>query len=162
MTIEDVRSNCTGGLRTGIDVWNMAVIPFLYNNSECWVNIPKKAINILNSIQNKFFLALFGTSKGCPIPIFYWDCGILSPMNFIILKKLSFYHYLLLLPETTLAKKILNKQKEEGLPGLAYECMEFLNELEIKSNPVISTKFNLKNYLKANYTIKIEKNYSIK
>ena len=71
ITIEDIRSDQLGGLVTGINIWNLAIVPFLYNNCECWVDIPRKAMNLLNSIQNAFFVSLFGTSKGCPIPIFY-------------------------------------------------------------------------------------------
>ena len=140
MTIEDIRSNQMGGLVTGISIWNLAVVPFLYNNSECWVDIPKKAMNVLNSIQNSFFVSLFGTSKGCPIPIFYWDTGILTPENFIIFKKLLFYHHLNQLPGDALAKEILTTQKEKELPGLAKECMNYMNELGIHSDPSDHTK----------------------
>ena len=108
VTIEDIRCNTVGGLVAGLTIWNMAVVPFLFNNSDCWMEIPKKAINILESIQNSFFTALFGTAKSCPIPIYYWDTGILSVENFIIKKKLLFYHHLLSLDDVTLAKEVLN------------------------------------------------------
>ena len=34
--IEDCRSNCVGGFSAGLNVWEMAVIPFLLYNSETW------------------------------------------------------------------------------------------------------------------------------
>ena len=46
ITIEDIRSNQLGGLVTGINIWNLAVIPFLFNNSECWLVIPRKTLNL--------------------------------------------------------------------------------------------------------------------
>ena len=71
VTIEDIRINTVGGLKAGLDIWNMAVVPFLFNNSECWVEIPKKAINVLNVIQNQVLVSLFGASRGFPILIFF-------------------------------------------------------------------------------------------
>ena len=75
LTVEDCRSKVVGGLLCGINIWTMAVIPFLFGNSECWVEIPKKAITLLNSIQNSFFRALFATCTGCPIPHWTFACG---------------------------------------------------------------------------------------
>ena len=122
VTIEDFRINSVGGLMAGLEIWKMAIVPFLLNNCESWVEIPKKALNVLNSIQNAFFVSLFGTSQGCPIPIFYWDTGLLTVENFIIKKKLSFYHHLKSLNDDALAKEVLEIQEENGFPGLAAEC----------------------------------------
>ena len=135
VTIEDVRINTVGGLTAGLEIWKLAIVPFLYNNSETWVAIPKKALNVLESIQNAFFVSLFGTSRGCPIPIFYWDTGLLTVENFIIQKKLLFYHHLLTLNDDTLAKEVLLLQEENELPGLVLECKEHLSQLDITSDP---------------------------
>ena len=140
VTVEDIRSNHLGGLLTGLEIWNLAVIPFLFNNSECWVEIPKKAMNLVNSMQNSFFVSLYGTSKGCPIPIFYWDTGILTAENYIIMKKLLFYHHLNSLDEECLAKEIFTIQREKSLPGLVKECLSFLSDLGIQSDPSYYTK----------------------
>ena len=140
VTIENIRCDTVGGLTAGLDIWNMAVVPFLFNNSDCWMEISKKAINMLESIQNSFFVSLFGTAKSCPIPIFYWDTGILSVENFIILKKLLFYHHLLSLDDDTLAKEIISIQIKEKLPGLASECTSFLCELNINCDPLSYSK----------------------
>ena len=40
ITIEDMRSKTVGGLIAGIDIWNMAVVPFLLNNCDTWREIP--------------------------------------------------------------------------------------------------------------------------
>ena len=137
----------------------MAVVPFLFNNSECWTEIPKKAVNILNSLQNSFFCSLFGTSKGCPIPAYYWDTGSLTAENFIIQKKLLFYFHLSNLEEDSLAKEILNIQKEKELPGLALECKQYLTDLDIESEPESMTKNQWKRTIQKKYMRKINKNY---
>ena len=104
VTIDDIRSKCLGGLKPGLDIWNLAVVPFLYNNSECWIDIPKKAMDVLNHLQYSFLISLFGSSSGCLTPIPYWNTGILTPENYIIFKKLLMYHHLMLLPNESLAK----------------------------------------------------------
>ena len=71
VTLKDCRVNVIGGLTTGLDIWNMAVLPYLLGNSECWVDMPKKALNILNSIQNDFFRSLFASGNGTPLSAFY-------------------------------------------------------------------------------------------
>ena len=104
LTIEDCRGQSLGGLLTGMRIWNMAVVPFLFYNSECWVEMPNKALKILDSIQNSFFRALFAICVGCPIPAFYWDTGSLSAKNVVIMRKLLFIHDFDNIPEDSLAK----------------------------------------------------------
>ena len=41
-TVEDCRSYIVGGILSGIEIWNMAVMPFLFANCETWMEIPKK------------------------------------------------------------------------------------------------------------------------
>ena len=142
ITIEDIRSKTVGGLIAGIDIWNMAVVPFLLNNCDTWMEIPKKALKILNSIQNSFFVTLFGTATSCPIPIFYWDTGILSVENFIILKKLLLFHHILSLDDDALSKEIMMIQIKKELPGLAAECLSFLRDLNMDPDPLVYSKLH--------------------
>ena len=135
VTIDDVKSHCLGGLKTGIEIWNLAVVPFLFNNCEIWVDIPKKAINLLNHLQYSFLVSLFGSSSGCPTPILYWDTGLLTPENYIIMKTLIMYHYLMLLPCETLAKQVFTSQTENNMPGLVSEFKLILSELQIVYDP---------------------------
>ena len=139
VTVEDFRSNVTGGLVTGLEIWRLAVIPFLYSNSQCWVEIPKKAIKILNHLQNYFFTSLFRVPTSCPVIAYLWDTATLTVDNFIMMRKLLFYHHLLSLPDSSLAKEVVTLQKELGL-GLASECEGFLSELSISCDPSSMTK----------------------
>ena len=68
--VDDYRSGVVGGITAGLDIWNLAVMPFLTANSDCWVNLTNKSLQNLNSIQNTFFRSLFAIGAGCPIPIF--------------------------------------------------------------------------------------------
>ena len=42
--IDDCRSHVAGGLTSGLDIWEMAVIPMLTNNAECWQDVSNKTI----------------------------------------------------------------------------------------------------------------------
>ena len=95
-------------------------------------------------------MSLFGTSRGCPIPIFYWDTGLLTVENYIIQKKLLFYHHLLSLDDDTLAKKVLLLQQENGL---AAECKEYLLKLNITNDPMCYSKLLWSKIIKYNIHI---------
>ena len=149
VTVEDCRNNSVGGLVTGIEIWNMAVMPFLFSNCECWIDIPKKAMNILSNLQCSFLRSLYATPKGCPTMALFWDSGTLLVQNYIILRKLMFLHHLIHLPDSALAKQIYNKQKEkvsesefisEAGFGFVSECESFMLELEISNDPSSVTK----------------------
>ena len=105
VTVEDCRINSVGGLVTGIEIWNMAVMPFLFSNCECWIDIPKKAMNILSNLQCSFLRSLYATPKGCPTMALFWDSGTLLVQNYIMLRKLMFLHHLIQLPYADLDKQ---------------------------------------------------------
>ena len=42
--IEDCRVDTLGGIMTGIDIWEMAVIPMMINNSGTWDGIGEVAM----------------------------------------------------------------------------------------------------------------------
>ena len=141
VTVEDYRANSVGGILVGLKIWEQAVIPYLFANSSCWMETPKKAINLLNSIQRDFFRSLFLQAKGCPIPLFLYDTASLSAENIIILNKLLFISHLCHLPDSSLAKEVYILQKEQSLhEGLVTECDKHLRELNIFSGPEFFSK----------------------
>ena len=38
--IDDCRSHAIGGIQTGLDIWEMSVIPYLLNNCDTWTDRP--------------------------------------------------------------------------------------------------------------------------
>ena len=73
--LDDCRSHVTGGIQTGLDIWEMSVIPYLINNCESWTSLPGAAVQELDNLQNLFYRVLLQVPTGCPIPIMYWDCA---------------------------------------------------------------------------------------
>ena len=148
--VDDKRSNSIGGLRVGLDVFELSIIPFLLNNSETWDYIPQEAMDILQKVQNTFFCALMGTPiKGTPKPSLLWETGSLSIRMRIVEKKLNFYYHLKNLKKHSLASRILEIQEKCNFSGLSKECKELLDELSLSSiNPENVKKSWWKNEVK--------------
>ena len=142
--MKDIRSDSIGGLLVGIEIWRKAVIPFLWNNSECWFEMPKKALDLINTITHSFFRTLFCSAKGTPVSMYYWDTKSLLNHNFLILRKLLFFHHLISLPEDSLAKNILNLKEEKGHPS---EYRTLLEELQIDEDPANFSKEHWKKHV---------------
>ena len=49
--VEDCRSNVVGGILSGLEIWELAILPFLLNNCETWTEISPKTIDLLDNIQ---------------------------------------------------------------------------------------------------------------
>ena len=124
--IDDCRSNVAEGITAGIEIWEMAVIPMLIYNAECWQDISDRTVEELDKLQNMFIRCLMAVGTGCPIPLLLSETGLLTMKWRILEKKLLFLHHVSTLPDTALAKEILQTQNNLNLPGLAQECKDFL------------------------------------
>ena len=60
--IDDCRMNTVGGLSAGIDIWKLAYLPNLLNNSETWVDIEDSTIEKLENLQ----LMMYRVILDCP------------------------------------------------------------------------------------------------
>ena len=49
--VEDCRSQVCGGLAAGLEIWEMAVLPRLLYNAECWQDISPDTLQELENIQ---------------------------------------------------------------------------------------------------------------
>ena len=129
--VEDCRAHVTGGLVTGLEIWDIAVMPFLLNNSETWAEIPPKALEVLENIQNQFLKSILNTPRTCPTPSLLWETGTITMENKIIKKKLLFFYHLLHLPEESLAWEIAQVQANLSLPGLLMECKSLSKNIDL-------------------------------
>ena len=62
--------------------------------------------------------------------------------NRIIQKKLNLFHHLVNLPDTELAKQMVNAQSLHKFPGLVTECQDYIKELDLPNITVITIKQN--------------------
>ena len=122
--IEDCRARVIGGLITGLEIWEIAVMPYILNNSETWTDIPKDAMDLLENLQLDFLRNLLDTPRTCPTPSLLWETGTITMQNKILKKKLLFYHHLLHLAHDSLAWEVASIQEKLNFPGLMQECAE--------------------------------------
>ena len=85
---------------------------------------------------------------------------MLTVENFIIIKKLQFYHHLNSLEDVTLAKEVFEAQKDGELPGLVTECLSFMNDCDITLDPACVSKSVWNKHIK--YKIHLQRVGSIK
>ena len=145
--IEDCRSQVSGGLAAGLDIWEMAVLPMLLNNADCWQEVSKKTIEELDKLHIMFLRCLFAVGSGCPKPSLFWETGSIRMKFMILQRKLLFLHHVATLPDTALAKQIYTVQTQLGLPGIAQECQDFLTKFQITKIDLFS-KFQWKTFVK--------------
>ena len=120
--MEDCKANSLGGLEAGLNIWEIAILPFLINNCETWVDISSESVKMLDDIQLLFLRQLFGTPRTCPSPALLWESGSTMMVHRIARRKLMFYHHLINLPENTLAFEVAQVQEILGYPGLVQEA----------------------------------------
>ena len=129
--LADCRAHITGGLVSGLEMWEIAVIPVLLYNAETWQDISRKTLDELEKMQVFFLRSTLAVGTGCPIPLLYSETGCLLMECRILQKKLMFLHHLVHLPDSALAKEVLAIQTEQGLSGIYTECQNFLARYEI-------------------------------
>ena len=151
--IEDCRSNVVGGITAGIEIWELAILPYLLNNSDTWVEISKATIDTLDDLQYMFYRYLLATPRTCPIPALLWETGGLLMEHRIAQKKLMFYHHLINLPENSLAYEIAATQTAMSFPGLMMECAKLMENYEI-TDAKSYTKIQWKKIVKKKVTDK--------
>ena len=124
--IEDCRTNLVGGLTAGLEIWELSIIPFLLNNSETWVEIDKKTLDMLDNMQFMFLRYLFKTPRTCPKPALLWESGAMQMSHRIAIRKLMFLHHLTNLPSNSLAYEVKQVQEKLAYPGLIKECNDLI------------------------------------
>ena len=124
--IDDFRCQVAGGLTAKLDIWEMAVLPMLLNNADCWMNITNKTVEELDKLQLMFLRCLLAVGSGCPTPLLLSETGSVKMEFRILERKLLFLHHVATLPDSALAKEIYNVQTQLNLPGLAQESHKFL------------------------------------
>ena len=70
--IEDFRMQSVGGLLGALDIWEMAVVQSLLNNSEVWVDISEESTKTLGDLQNLFLGLILDAPRTTGKPALLW------------------------------------------------------------------------------------------
>ena len=157
--LEDYRASTAGGVKAGIMLWEMAIIPSLLNNSETWTFMSEESMKKLENLQNLMLRIIFNTPITTPKAALLWDTGILPIKQQIEQRKLYFLHHLITLPAESLANQIYREQKTNHFPGLVSECNEIMRTYElpdISSGEEIFSKQMWKNKVKSQIRSHVE------
>ena len=146
--VNDCRSGVIGSITTGLEIWELGIVPFLLNNCDTWVEMKKSTVKELDEIQCMFYRALLSTPRTCPIPLLLWDTGGIMMEHRIALKKLLFYHHIKHLEKRSLASQIAEIQEKFSFPGLIQECKNFLLKYNIKEDVSVLSKVAWKRIVK--------------
>ena len=65
---DDYRMHKAGGLLGAFDIWEMAIVQALLNNSETWLYICEDSVKDLEEIQNLFLRVVLDVPASTPKP----------------------------------------------------------------------------------------------
>ena len=149
--INDFRINAIGGLRAGLDIFEMVVVPSLLNNSDTWIDIDNGSITRLDDLQNWMFKNLLAVPHSVPTPALRSELGCLSMQERIDSRKLNFLFHLKTLENSSLAREVYELQKKYGHPGLVSECRKLISKYDLPDiieGVSVSSKLQWKNIVK--------------
>ena len=130
--VEDWRSQCIGGFRSAIDLFELAILPSLLYNSDTWIQIPKVAEEMLEDIQLFYLRLVLRVPQGTPKIALRSETGMLSMKLRVWKTKCMLIHHVKGLEEGTLAKMVYLEQRRNRWPGLAKEVSMICAELNIE------------------------------
>ena len=132
--IKTSESPWIGGLNnseTPFKLFEARVIPSLLHNSESWIGINKDHIKDLQDFQDSFIRRVLHLAPQTTKAIINWDIGMM-PMKWRIAgKKLQFVRKIMMKEDDNITKKALHQEVITGIKGLAHECKELTDELEM-------------------------------
>ena len=132
--IQIAESPLMGGLNCGsvaFKLYEAQIISSLLHNSESWIGINDKHIQLLQKFQDEFIRKVLRLPSSAPKAIMQYDTG-LWPMEWRIkYKKLNFVRGIMLKPSSNITKKILYQEFLNKIDGLATECNRICIDLNI-------------------------------
>ena len=112
--VEDCRSTTLGGLKVGLEIWELAFIPSLLNNCSTWMEIKGPTVEKLEEIQNSLYRNLLNVPFTTPKASLIWEMGGIKMKFRIMQRKLIFMNHILHLEEDSLAKQVQRVQQAQG------------------------------------------------
>jgi hypothetical protein len=71
-----------GSIRSGLDIFNLAIFPALTYNAETWLDTPRKTFDRLENLQYILIRSLLAVPYSAPMPALNWDVGQMSIETF--------------------------------------------------------------------------------
>ena len=129
--IEDFRMHSLGGIKVGLEIFNLTILPHLIYNADTWLEIDEKTITRLESLQKTMLRSLLSVPNSTPCPALAWDTASISVEYRVYQKKLLFLFHLINLEESSLANEIFILQKNHNIPGFVKEGRQLLEKFSL-------------------------------
>ena len=130
--IEDSRLNQLGGLRSALDIWNIAIIPALLNNAEVFTILDSSVQKMLEDFQSYLLRGLLAVPKSCPIPSLAYESNSLQMKVRVFSRILNFVKHITCQDEVSnLSKQILNEQLANKWDGLTKDAQLICDEINL-------------------------------
>ena len=100
--LDDFRIDTIGGMVAGLEIYELALLPSLLNNSDIWIDLTEESSSKLENLQNVMFRNLFGVPASTPISLLRFDVGCLKMKEKIHKKKLNFLYHLRIMESESL------------------------------------------------------------
>ena len=95
------------------------------------MEIDTETVEKLEDLQCNFLRILLATPASTPRAALLWDCGAVRIKYRIMEKKLVFLHYIMKQGKSSLARQIIEEQRNMNFPGLFQECKLFIEKLKL-------------------------------
>ena len=76
--VDDFRAQMIGGSLGAFDLWEASVLPALIYNSEQWIGINQKTVDILDECQRYFVRMLLRVPESTPKPSLLLETGFMA------------------------------------------------------------------------------------
>ena len=139
--MEDFRMHSLGGIKVGLEIFNLAILPQLLYNAATWFEITDTTINRLESLQRILLRCLLCVPNSTPVAALSFDSGFLSVRYRIYQAKLTFIHHLVSLDKSSLASEIFTLQQKFNLPGFVKEGRQLIEKFSLPN--IIDEKLNI-------------------
>ena len=130
--IEDTRLDKMGSLKFAVEIWQLAIIPALMNNSDGWNVLDKQVQKEVEEFQSRFLKEILAVPNSCPRSALNYESNLLRMKYRMYGKVLNLIKHIFHQEEENLLKQILSEQVKNGWPGLSRDAMTIAEELEVE------------------------------
>ena len=131
--MEDFRMQAVGGIMGAWDLWNSAILPSLLSNCSTWTELPTKAVDFCEELQNLFIRIILQVPVSTPKVALRVETGMLGIKQRIWIEKINLALFIKQSGKSSLAGRIYREQLDQGWPGLAREVEEICSTIKIQN-----------------------------
>ena len=137
---EDFMMQAVGGMQSAIDLYESCIIPSLLSNCGMWVEMSRKAEDMLDMLQDTFGRVLLSLPLSAPKASLRAALGLMGMKWRVWEAKILLAQAILRQEEGGLAREVLEEQLAMGWPGLGREVSELCSYLHLPDASQVDVK----------------------